>query len=122
MVVGQENVPFVFGHDAFVKALERIPGMKVHFANSYGAPSGLRDDARPCRDMIGQPVAIAEYAGYAGVLPAQDRCATRYAYRGGDNAMVKYHAFACKAVEVGGLHKVETVTREAVPALLIGGN
>ena len=36
--------------------------------------------------------------------------------------MVKYHAFACKAVEVGGLHKVEAVTGEAVPALLIGGD
>ena len=53
VVVGQENVPFVFGHDAFVKALVRIPGVKVHFANGCGAPSSLRNDARPGWDVIG---------------------------------------------------------------------
>ena len=53
VVVGQVNVPFVFGHDAFVKALVRVPGVKVHFANGCGAPSGLSYDTRPRWDMIG---------------------------------------------------------------------
>ena len=122
VVVGQENVPFVFGHDAFVKALVRVPGVKVHFADGCGASSGLRDDTRPGWHVIGQPVTIAEYAGHAGVLPAHDGRATRHAYGGGDNAVVKYHAFACQAVEVGGLYKVEAVTGQAVPTLLIGGD
>ena len=53
VVVGQVYVPFVFGHDAFVKALKRIPGMKVHFANGCGASSSLCYDARPGWYMIG---------------------------------------------------------------------
>ena len=123
IVVGQVRMPLVFGANALLEAVARIPGKEVHLADRGSVIPRVGEHLGPDGNLaLIEPVRVAQHAGCCRPLPAQQRRARGYTERRGHVAALEHHPLPRQPVEIGRLHEVQTIARQAIPALLVCGD